>query len=132
MTLVPKTIPLSTAVWLTAYPRGPSESEYLIQAGNVHSAMETLLDDARAEWIASGRDGKVVDSLLDNLSEGYKAVQASVGIDNFSALLQAIGPNTRKLMTIASARLMTVFTTACGETIVMPGGGFTKLAMRLV
>ena len=75
--------------------------------------MEKLVDAARAEWVTSGRDGALVQSLLGDLSEAYKAMQASArsddlasaGSDDLPATLKAIGPNAYQLMSIASSEL---------------------------
>jgi hypothetical protein len=66
--------------------------------------MQSLLSSAVEEWTASGGSAELIEGLMDDLSEGYKAAQATVGRD-LAEELKAIGPNVFKLMAIASSEL---------------------------
>jgi hypothetical protein len=65
--------------------------------------MDTLVEGARAELVASGRDGDAVDKLFYDLSKGYKTLQSIVGHD-FIASLDAIGPTISQLLSIAEKK----------------------------
>ena len=107
--LEPAKIRLSKALWLAAFPSGPSEADWYVEDFNSRRQINELLPAATEEWKSAGRDPAdlhLFDESVFRIGEGYSRVQAYSRRPGYEQVMGPIlGPGLNSLMNAAAAHL---------------------------